>query len=164
MSDFGNAREGNKWLDLYAPCVRNLLFLSAVYCCCYYYYYSTIRYKRSTVANMYTVFAKLSQIIQWLISLFNPKNWLICKSKIAAMTFHTIRRKRRLCLKIGWFTYSRLPIYIPIYFPFVYIHIVTALSIHFLAPAVTVGETDGAMDSASVLFFTSSFAYNFARK
>ena len=34
----------------------------------------------------------------------------------------------------------------------------------FLAPAVTVGETEGAMDSASVLFFTSSFAYNFARK
>ena len=33
-----------------------------------------------------------------------------------------------------------------------------------LAPAVTVGETEGAMDSASVLFFTSSFAYNFARK
>ena len=34
----------------------------------------------------------------------------------------------------------------------------------FLAPAVTVGEAEGAMDSASVLFFTSSFAYNFARK
>ena len=34
----------------------------------------------------------------------------------------------------------------------------------FLAPAVTVGETEGAMDSASVLFFTSSFAYNFVRK
>ena len=34
----------------------------------------------------------------------------------------------------------------------------------FLAPAVTVGETEGAMDSTSVLFFTSSFAYNFARK
>ena len=33
-----------------------------------------------------------------------------------------------------------------------------------LAPAVTVGEMEGAMDSASVLFFTSSFAYNFARK
>ena len=33
-----------------------------------------------------------------------------------------------------------------------------------LAPAVTVGETKGAMDSVSVLFFTSSFAYNFARK
>ena len=33
----------------------------------------------------------------------------------------------------------------------------------FLAPAVTVGETEGAMDSASV-FFTSSFAYNFVRK
>ena len=32
-----------------------------------------------------------------------------------------------------------------------------------LAPAVTVGETEGAMDSASV-FFTCSFAYNFARK
>ena len=30
--------------------------------------------------------------------------------------------------------------------------------------AVTVGETEGAMDSASVLFFTSSFAYNFARE
>ena len=29
----------------------------------------------------------------------------------------------------------------------------------FLAPAVTV-ETEGAMDSASVLVFTSSFAYN----
>ena len=34
----------------------------------------------------------------------------------------------------------------------------------FLAPAVTVGKTEGAMDSAAVLFFTSSFAYNFARK
>ena len=33
-----------------------------------------------------------------------------------------------------------------------------------LAPTVTVGETEGAMDSASILFFTSSFAYNFARK
>ena len=33
-----------------------------------------------------------------------------------------------------------------------------------LAPAVTVGETEGAMDSASVLVFTSSFAYNFVRK
>ena len=33
-----------------------------------------------------------------------------------------------------------------------------------LAPAVTVGEMEGAMDSTSVLFFTSSFAYNFARK
>ena len=29
----------------------------------------------------------------------------------------------------------------------------------FSAPAVTVGETEGAMDSASVLFFTSSFPY-----
>ena len=35
---------------------------------------------------------------------------------------------------------------------------------HLLAPAVTVGETEGAMDSTSVLFFISSFAYNFARK
>ena len=33
----------------------------------------------------------------------------------------------------------------------------------FLAPVVTVGETEGAMDSASV-FFASSFAYNFVRK
>ena len=33
----------------------------------------------------------------------------------------------------------------------------------FLAPAVTVGETEGAMDSPSV-FFASSFAYNFVRK
>ena len=33
----------------------------------------------------------------------------------------------------------------------------------FLAPAVTVGETEGAMDSASV-FFSSFFAYNFMRK
>ena len=33
----------------------------------------------------------------------------------------------------------------------------------FLAPAVTVGETKGAMDSASV-FFASPFAYNFVRK
>ena len=33
-----------------------------------------------------------------------------------------------------------------------------------LAPAVTVGETERAMDSASVLVFTSSFAYNFVRK
>ena len=32
-----------------------------------------------------------------------------------------------------------------------------------LAPAVTVGDTEGAMDSASVLVFTSSFAYNFVR-
>ena len=29
-----------------------------------------------------------------------------------------------------------------------------------LAPAVTVGETEGAMDPASVFFFTSSFASN----
>ena len=36
--------------------------------------------------------------------------------------------------------------------------------IHSLAPAVTVGETEGAKDSTTVLFFTSSFAYNFARK
>ena len=34
----------------------------------------------------------------------------------------------------------------------------------FLAPAVTVGETKGAINSASVLVFTSSFAYNFVRK
>ena len=34
----------------------------------------------------------------------------------------------------------------------------------FLAPAVTVGETEGAMNSACVFFFTSSFAYNFVRK
>ena len=33
----------------------------------------------------------------------------------------------------------------------------------FLAPAVTAGETEGAMDSTSV-FFASSFAYNFVRK
>ena len=33
-----------------------------------------------------------------------------------------------------------------------------------LAPAVTVGETEEAMDSASVPVFTSSFAYNFVRK
>ena len=32
-----------------------------------------------------------------------------------------------------------------------------------LAPAVTVGETEGAMDSTSV-FLASSFAYNFVRK
>ena len=31
----------------------------------------------------------------------------------------------------------------------------------FLAPAITVGETEGAMDSASVPVFTFSFAYNF---
>ena len=35
---------------------------------------------------------------------------------------------------------------------------------HFSAPALTVGETEGAMDSASVFFFASSFAYNFVRK
>ena len=34
----------------------------------------------------------------------------------------------------------------------------------FLSPAVTVGESEGAMDSTSVLFSTSSFAYNFAGK
>ena len=34
----------------------------------------------------------------------------------------------------------------------------------FLAPTFTVGETKGAMDSASVLVFTSFFAYNFVRK
>ena len=32
-----------------------------------------------------------------------------------------------------------------------------------LAPAVTVGKTEGAMDSTSV-FLASSFAYNFVRK
>ena len=35
---------------------------------------------------------------------------------------------------------------------------------HLLAPAVTVGETEGAMDSASVPVFISSFAYNFEKK
>ena len=35
--------------------------------------------------------------------------------------------------------------------------------ISLLAPAVTVGETEGAMDSTSV-FFLASFAYNFVRK
>ena len=34
----------------------------------------------------------------------------------------------------------------------------------FLAPAVTVGVTEGAMDSTSVFFLASSFAYNFVRK
>ena len=33
-----------------------------------------------------------------------------------------------------------------------------------LAPAVTVGETEGAMDSTSRFFLASSFAYNFVRK
>ena len=33
-----------------------------------------------------------------------------------------------------------------------------------LAPAVTVSETEGAMASASILVFTSSFAYTFVRK
>ena len=33
-----------------------------------------------------------------------------------------------------------------------------------LAPAVPVGETEGAMDSTSVFFLASSFAYNFVRK
>ena len=33
----------------------------------------------------------------------------------------------------------------------------------FSAPAVTVGETEGSVDFASV-FFASSFAYNFVRK
>ena len=33
----------------------------------------------------------------------------------------------------------------------------------FLAPVVTLGETEGAMDSTSV-FLAFSFAYNFARK
>ena len=42
--------------------------------------------------------------------------------------------------------------------------IVALPSLFLLVPAVTVGETEGAMDSASVLFFTSSFAYNFVRK
>ena len=35
-------------------------------------------------------------------------------------------------------------------------------SVLLLAPAV--GETEGAMDSASIRLFTSSFAYNFVRK
>ena len=34
----------------------------------------------------------------------------------------------------------------------------------FLAPAVTVGETEGAMDSSSVRVFISFFAYYFVRK
>ena len=34
----------------------------------------------------------------------------------------------------------------------------------FLASAVTVGETEEPMDSASVRVFTSSFAYSFVRK
>ena len=38
-----------------------------------------------------------------------------------------------------------------------------SVKIALLAPAVTVGETEGAMDSTSV-FFASSFAYNFVRK
>ena len=33
-----------------------------------------------------------------------------------------------------------------------------------VAPAVTVGETEGAIDSASVPIFTSSFAYNLCKK
>ena len=39
-------------------------------------------------------------------------------------------------------------------------------SFHFylIAPAVTVGETEGAMDSASIPVFIFSFAYNFVRK
>ena len=36
--------------------------------------------------------------------------------------------------------------------------------IMFLAPAVTVGETEGAMDFRSLFFLASSFAYNFVRK
>ena len=32
-----------------------------------------------------------------------------------------------------------------------------------LAPAVTEGATEGAMESASVWYFTSSFAYNFKK-
>ena len=40
------------------------------------------------------------------------------------------------------------------------IHCVSQL---LLAPAVTVGETEGAMDSTSV-FFAFSFAYNFVSK
>ena len=38
-----------------------------------------------------------------------------------------------------------------------------ATFLQFLAPAVTIGETERAMDSTSV-FFASSFAYNFVRK
>ena len=37
-------------------------------------------------------------------------------------------------------------------------------SVLFLAPAVTVGETEGAMDSTSVFLLASFFAYNFVRK
>ena len=39
-----------------------------------------------------------------------------------------------------------------------------SLIIMFLAPAVTVVETEGAMDSTSVFFFASFFAYNMVRK
>ena len=45
-------------------------------------------------------------------------------------------------------------------------HIILLVLIYYfiLAPAVTVGETKGAMDSTSVFFLASSFAYNFVRK
>ena len=44
-----------------------------------------------------------------------------------------------------------------------YMHEKNVSQVSLLAPAVTVGETEGDMDSASV-FFASSFAYNFVRK
>ena len=47
---------------------------------------------------------------------------------------------------------------------FMSLSIFSTAELIFLAPAVTVGETEGALDSASVLVFTSSFAYNFVRK
>ena len=51
------------------------------------------------------------------------------------------------------------------------LHIIASIKFYFgawtsvvlLALAVTVGETEGAMDSASVQVFTSSFAYNFVK-
>ena len=65
----------------------------------------------------------------------------------------------KLCL----YGFGRTPNLIVVIAPIVRQLLIVELSGKFLAPAVTVGETEGAMDSASVLF-TSFFAYNFARK
>ena len=68
----------------------------------------------------------------------------------------------------GLFPVHFLPIFCPHSSLFIRENVFSSLFIrccpHFLAPVVTVGETEGAMDSASVLFFTSCSAYNFARK
>ena len=66
----------------------------------------------------------------------------------------------RLTLHMYGFVFGVIPIIKTL--TFLRFRILVDISV-LLAPAVTVGETEGAMDSTSV-FLASSFAYNFVRK